>query len=81
MAPWTFNVKFPYNTQFIFGSLTFAMGEDGNLKLLTPGPAPERLTSVYGQAPYPPTISSTSDGAYSGLNPYAGPYHCTTKIV
>jgi hypothetical protein len=28
MASWTFNVKFPYDTQFTFGSLMFAAGED-----------------------------------------------------
>jgi hypothetical protein len=27
MAPWTFNVKFPYDTEFTFGSLTFAAGK------------------------------------------------------
>jgi hypothetical protein len=51
MAPWTFNVMFPYDTQFTFGALMFAAGEDRNLKLLTLGPAPERFTPVYGQAP------------------------------
>jgi hypothetical protein len=35
MAPWTFNVKHPYDTQFTFGSLMFAAEEDGNLELLT----------------------------------------------
>jgi hypothetical protein len=40
MAPWTFSVKFSYDTQFIFGSLMFAAGEDGDLKLLTRGPTP-----------------------------------------
>jgi hypothetical protein len=42
MAPWTFNVKFPYGTQFTFGSLTFVAGEDRNLKMLPLGSAPER---------------------------------------
>jgi hypothetical protein len=81
MTPWTFNVKFRYDTQFTFGPLTFATGEDGNLKLLTPWPAPEHLTSVYGQAPYLPAISSTSDGAFSSLNPSTRPYHRTSKMV
>jgi hypothetical protein len=40
MARWTFTVKFSYDTQFIFGSLMFAAGEDGDLKLLTRGPTP-----------------------------------------
>jgi hypothetical protein len=81
MAPWTFNIKFPYDTQFTFGSLTFVTGEDRNLKLLTLGPAPERLVPVYGQAPYLLAISSTSDGAYLGLNSYEWLYHHTAKIV
>jgi hypothetical protein len=33
MGPWTFSVKFPYGTQFIFGSLMFAAGENGILEL------------------------------------------------
>jgi hypothetical protein len=48
MAPWTFNIKFPYDTQFTFGSLMFAAGKDGNHELLTRGPAPERLAPIYG---------------------------------
>jgi hypothetical protein len=35
IAPWTFNVKFSYNTQFTFESLTFTAGKDENLNLLT----------------------------------------------
>jgi hypothetical protein len=41
MAPWTFSIKFPYNTQIIFGSLLFVVGEGGNLELLIQGPAPK----------------------------------------
>jgi hypothetical protein len=37
MAPCTFNVKFPYGTQFTFGSLMFATGKDGNLEMLPQG--------------------------------------------
>jgi hypothetical protein len=33
MAPWMFDVKFPRGTQFTFGSLTFATGEDGDLEI------------------------------------------------
>jgi hypothetical protein len=36
MAPWTFDVKFPHGTEFTFWSLTFAAGEDGDLKMLPP---------------------------------------------
>jgi hypothetical protein len=36
MTPWTFDIKFPLDTQFTFGSLTFAMGEDRDLKMLPP---------------------------------------------
>jgi hypothetical protein len=52
MAPWTFNIKLPYDTEFTFGSLMFTAREDGNLELLTRGPAPKHLASVYGQVPY-----------------------------
>jgi hypothetical protein len=81
MAPWTFDVKFPPGTQFTFRSLTFAVGEDGDLRMLPPGPAPERLTSVDGQAPWSLKTSSTSGGACSGLDPFAGLYICTAKII
>jgi hypothetical protein len=47
MTPCTFDIKFPCGTQFTFGSLMFATGEDENLKMLPPGPALERLASVY----------------------------------
>jgi hypothetical protein len=72
MTLWTFNVKFPYDTEFIFGSLTFDTGENGNLKMLTPAAAPKRLAPVYGEAPYLPVISSTLGGACLGLDPYVG---------
>jgi hypothetical protein len=81
MAPWTFSVKFPYGTQFTFGSLMFVAGEDGNLELLTQGPPPKHHASVYGQAPYLLASTSTSGGACSGLNSYAGPYHLIAKTT
>jgi hypothetical protein len=59
----------------------FSAGEDGNLKLLTQGPAPKRLTPVYGQAPYLSTSLSTSGSACSGLNPYAVTYHHAAKTI
>jgi hypothetical protein len=37
MTPWTFDIKFPRGTEFTFGSLTFAVGEDGDLRMLPPG--------------------------------------------
>jgi hypothetical protein len=74
-------VKFSYNTQFIFGSLTFVTGQNENFKMLPPRPAPEHLSPVYGQTPCLSAISSTSDGACSGLNPYTGPYIRTAKLV
>jgi hypothetical protein len=72
MAPWTFDIKFPLGTQFTFGSLTFVVGEDGDLKMLPPGPAPEHLT---------PAPSFTSGDACSGLDPFAGLYIHTVKLV
>jgi hypothetical protein len=75
MAHCTFSVKFMYDTQFIFGSLMFAVKEDGNLELLTQGPAPRHSTPVYGIAPSYPVDPSTSGGACSGMNPHVGPYY------
>jgi hypothetical protein len=72
MTSWTFDVKFPCGTQLTLGSLTFAIGEDGDLKMLPPGAAPEHLALA---------SLSASGGSYSGSNPYAGSYICTTKIV
>jgi hypothetical protein len=40
MAPTTLNVKFPLGTPFTFSSLTFVVGEDGELRMMPPGPAP-----------------------------------------
>jgi hypothetical protein len=48
MTPWTFDVKFPLGTQFTFGSLTFAAGEDEYLRMLPPGPALERIAPTDG---------------------------------
>ncbi len=81
MAPWTFNIKFSYDTQFTFGSLMFAVVKDENLELLTRCLAPERLTLVYGQPPYLPASTSTSGGARSDLNPYPGSYHRAAKTT
>jgi hypothetical protein len=72
MTPWSFNIKFPLSTRFIFGSLPFATREDGDLKMLPPGPAPEHPT---------PALSSASGGASSGSDPFAGLYICTAKLV
>ncbi len=65
-------MKFPRSTQFTFGSLTFVAGEDGDLKMLPPGTAPEH------PAPAP---SSTSGGTCSGSDSFAGLYICTVKLV
>jgi hypothetical protein len=81
MTPGTFDIKFLCGTQFTLESLTFAAGEDRNLKMLPPGPGSERLAPVYGQAPCFPTISSITDGAFSGLNPYVGQHIRTIKLV
>jgi hypothetical protein len=72
MTPWTFDTKIPLNTQFTFGSLTFVVGKDEDLKMLPPGPAPEHPT---------PAPLSTSGSNCSGLDPFAGLYIRTTKLV
>jgi hypothetical protein len=63
IAPWTFDVKFPLDTQFTFRSLTFVVEGDEDLMMLPPRSAPERLVSTDGQAPWPLMISSISGGA------------------
>jgi hypothetical protein len=72
MAPWTFDIKFPLGTQFTFGSLTFAVGEDGDIKMLPPGPAAEHPT---------PAPSSMSDSTCSGSDPFVGLYIHTAKLI
>jgi hypothetical protein len=72
MTPWTFDIKFPLNTQFTFGSLTFTAREDRDLNMLPLGPAPEH------PAPVP---LSTSGGACSGLDPFTELYIRTAKLV
>jgi hypothetical protein len=37
MTPWAFDVKFPCDTQFTIEPLTFAVGDDKNLKMLPQG--------------------------------------------
>jgi hypothetical protein len=74
----------PYDTQFLFGSLMFTIGEDGKLDLLTWGPAPSRLAPVYRKASYFLTDSSTSltsGGVYSGLNPHAWLYYLSAMMA
>jgi hypothetical protein len=70
MAPWTFVVKFPRGTEFTFGSLTFAAGEDGDLRMLPPGEAKEHT------AP-----SSASSETQADPDLFDGPYICTVKLV
>jgi hypothetical protein len=65
-------MKFSLDTQFIFGSLTFATGEDGDLKMLPSGPAPDYPT---------PAPSSALGDACSGSYPFAGLYICTAKLI
>jgi hypothetical protein len=72
MTPWSFNEKFPLSTEFTFRSLTFIAGEDGDLKMLAPGTAPEHPAL----AP-----SSTSGGTCSGSDTFVGLYIRTAKLV
>jgi hypothetical protein len=84
MTPCTFEVKFSYGTQFLFGTLIFIPGEDGTLELLTQGPTPSQHEPIYGEAPYypaDPSTTSTSDGICSGFNPYAGSYYLATMML
>jgi hypothetical protein len=70
MAPWTFNVKFPSGTEFTFRSLTFAAGEDGDLRMLPPGEATEHTA---------PSSASSETLADSDL--FDGSYIHMVKLV
>jgi hypothetical protein len=70
MSPWTFDVKFPRGTEFIFGSLTFAAGEDGDLWMLPLGEATEHTA---------PSSASSETQADSDL--FDGSYIRTVKLV
>jgi hypothetical protein len=74
MTHWMFNVKFPCGTHLTFGLLTCATREDRDLKMLPPPPglAPEHLALA---------SLSALGGSCSGLDPYAGSYIRTIKIV
>jgi hypothetical protein len=72
MASKTFDVKFLCGTQRTFGSLTFATGEDRDLKMLSPGSAPEHLAS---------TSSSSSGRSGVGSDHCVGNYIRIAKIV
>jgi hypothetical protein len=65
-------MKFHLGTQFTFGSLTFAVEEDGDLMMLPPGSVSEHPT---------PAPSSTSDGACLCSDPFVGLYIHTAKLV
>jgi hypothetical protein len=70
MTPWTFNIKFPRGTEFTFGSLTFAAGEDRDLRMLPPGEAAEHIA---------PSSASSETQAESDL--FDGSYVRTVKLI
>jgi hypothetical protein len=70
MAPWTFDIKFPRGTEFTFGSLTFAAGEDGDLRMLPPGEVAEHITP-----------SSASSENQAELDLFDGPYIRTVILI
>jgi hypothetical protein len=72
MTSRTFHVKFSYDTQLTFGSLNFATGEDGDLKMMPSGPAPEHLAL---------TSSSASGRSCVGSGHCVGNYIYTAKII
>jgi hypothetical protein len=72
MASRTFDIKFPCGTQLTFGSLIFDTGENGELKMLKPGPTPGHLAL---------TSSLASVRSCVGPGNCAGSYICTAKII
>jgi hypothetical protein len=83
MAPWVYDEKFAMDMQFLFRTLMFTVGEDGNLELQVRCPPPRQWASIYDGAPYylagpSSTTTSASDRLRSGLNPCAGMYTLAT---
>jgi hypothetical protein len=72
MASRMLDIKFPRDTQLTFGSLIFATGENGELKMLSPGPARGHLA---------PMSSSASGRSCVGLGRCPGSYIRTAKII
>jgi hypothetical protein len=70
MTPWTFDVKFPLGTKFTLGSLTFATGEDGDLRMLPPNEATEHTASL-----------SASSETQADSDLFDGSYIRTVKLV
>jgi hypothetical protein len=70
MAPWTFDIKFPRGTEFTFGSLTFATGEDGDLRMLPSDEVTEHTA-----------LSSASSETQADSDFFDGPYIHTVKLV
>jgi hypothetical protein len=70
MAPWTFDVKFPLDTEFTLGSLTFALGEDGDLRMLPPGEETEHTA-----------LSSASSETQVDSDFFDGSYIRTVKLI
>jgi hypothetical protein len=70
MTPWTFDIKFPRGTEFTFGSLTFAAGEDGDLRMLPPGEATEHTA-----------LSSASSETQADSDFFDRPYIRTVRLV
>jgi hypothetical protein len=70
MTPWTFDIKFPRGTEFTFRLLTFAAGEDRDLRMLPPGEAVEHI------AP-----SSVSSETQAGSDLFDGAYIRTVKLI
>jgi hypothetical protein len=79
MAP--LDVKFPHGTQFTFGSLTFAVGKDGDMKMLPLEVALEHLILEPGPDPCSLANSSTSGDAYLGSYPCEGLFILMVEII
>jgi hypothetical protein len=64
------DIKFPRGTEVTFGSLTFAAGEDGDLRMLPPGEAVEHIA-----------LSSASSETQAESDLFDGPYIRTVKLI
>jgi hypothetical protein len=70
MAPWIFDVKFPLGAKFTFGSLTFVVGKDEDLRMLPPGETTEHTAPL-----------SASSGTQADSDFFDESYIRTIKLV
>jgi hypothetical protein len=54
LAHWVYDKKLLVGTQFLFKTLMFTVGEDGNLEMQVRGPPLRQWAPIYNTSPYSP---------------------------